>query len=480
MDRAAVARGAAWVSFFNFVAKVVFPLGTLFITRKLGPAVVGAFALIQMTIEISDVIRDAGLTQNYLVEKELDHRKEATYAGLSLLTGLVPAVLVLLLTIPMANFFHQPEYLYALPFAALCLVFSALGTVPNARMLRKADLKRQGTYGIVAGGAGLLLTLFLVRGLGMGFPALVIQMVFASVLSLVLVLRVEPLPGLRASREDAKALFKRSRALLGANLLNNLFLLSDVFVIKRLVGDVAVGYYNTAQNIGYKPFHLITQPLGRTLQIAFSQSAGDIPKLARAYYRALAAVVLFVLPIYVFIGFGSPTIVLVLLGEKFRGDIPVLSVLCLYLAFRTVGNISGNALVPAGKHAWTLYPWYGALAVTGAGVWWASRAPTLMNLVWAYVAGALVVYTAIAALAVRFIPGDRELYLRVGRAAAVSVLTSLLIAGLFQIPIVHWGRFLLAFFVGGAVHLLLVGRVYGVPGLRVFSKEGVKSVWRSL
>jgi len=480
MDRQAVVRGFAWTSLYSLVSKVVFPLANLVVARKLGPAVLGTYAIIQTTIDVADAIRDAGIAQNYYIEKDPDARTEATYAGLSLVSTLIPVVILLLLTAPMARFFGHPEYLWAFPVVCGCLILNALGMMPNARMLRKGLLKEQGRIGVIAGGAGLILTIVLVVGLKMGFAALVIQLVFGQCLALALLLRQEPLSGFRASLPEVRELFQRTRTLYGANLLNNLFLQSDVFVIKRLLNDTSVGLYNVAQNIGYKPAVLISFPLSRTLQIAFSQAAGDTSKLASALYRSLSVIVLFVIPIYVFLGLGSYTIVSVLYGEAYLGAVPALSALCFYLGLRTLGNISGSALVPAGHHKWTLYPWYGALTVTGVGVWWKSHAPTLMGLVWVYVAGAVVAYVSIIALGVWFVRGERGLYLRVGRAALATAATSSVLLVVFHLPLVHWARFLLAIPAGVGTHALLLGALYGAGFPGVLSRRGVRTVWERL
>lgn len=481
MDRTAVAKGFAWTALFSLVGKIVFPLaGILLIARKLGPGVTGVVGLMQTTLMIADVIRDAGLTQSYLVEKTLDRAKEASYGGLALITGLLPTAVLLALTVPMARYFEQPALLYAIPWTAACLLMSTLMTIPNARLLRKGEIRVQGLLNVVANGVALLVAAVLVRGFGLGVPALVAQMVVGGFVNLLLTLRREPLPGIRIEWASLVDVFRRSRALLGANLLNNLFLFTDILFIQRLAGTQAVGLYNSAQNIAYKPADLISFPLSRTLSVAFSQSSGDLPKLARAYYRSVAAIVLFVIPIYVFIGLGSDTIVRLLYGPKYLGAIPVLSALSIYLAFRTLGNISGNALVPAGRHAWTLYPWFAALAATGAGLWYVSKSPSLMGVVWSYVAGSVVVYGLIFLLTLWFVRGDRGLYLRVGRAAATTAATSLVILACFQVPVVGWLRFLLAGALGLLVHLVAIGLGYGLGAFGVMSKSGVREAWSRL
>ncbi len=482
LNRESAARGFAWTAGFSFVAKVIFPLAGLFISRTLGPTILGIASLLQMTLQLSEVVRDAGLTQTFLAEPEVDAAKERVYTGLALLTGLVPALMVLALTPTLAAFFRQPELVWALPFVAVCLVLNALGTVPNAVLLRRAELKRQGMIGLVSGGVTLAVTILLVV-LGFGFKALVVQLVLGSVLGLLLTLQAEPLRGIAFHREAIGGTFRRSRTLLGANLINNVFLLCDIFVIQRLVGAKAAGLYNTAQNIAYKPLDLILFPLSKTLMVAFSQQASDREKLARAYYRSVVAVLLTVVPIYAVIGFNADSVMGILLGQKFLGGIPILQVLCIYLAFRTFGNISGNALVPAGKHHWTFWPWVLALMVTGAGVFYSARLGAdarLMGIVWSFTGGAMVVYATITGLAAYTIPLPVEVKRRLAGALGVTLLTCMVLSGLFFAGLSPWVRLLVSLVVAPIIQLGLAGLAFERKPLAYFSREGLRSFWRSL
>lgn len=479
MNREAAAKGFAWSAGFSFVAKVVFPLAGLYISRTLGPVILGIASLLQMTLQLSEVIRDAGLTQTFLAEPEIDRLKESTYTGLALLTGVVPALGVLILTPFLASFFRQPELIWALPFIALCLVLNSIGTVPNAMLLRKAQFRRQGMIGLAAGGVTLAVTIVLVF-LGFGFRALVVQFVLGCTLGLLFTLRLEPLTGIRFDRHEIRATFRRTRALLGANLINNVFLLCDIFVIQKLVGPKAAGLYNSAQNIAYKPADLILFPLSKTLMVAFSQSGSDRSKLSRAYYRSLSAIVLLVLPIYAFIGLNADGIMKLLLGPKFVGGIPVLQVLSIYLACRTLGNISGNALVPAGKHHWTLWPWFLAILVTGAGLAVCAGHPSLMAIVWSFTAGAIAVYVLTFMLAVRLIRPEPEHLSRLLRSVLPTFGTSLVLLLIAVSPLGSIPRLFAGVLLSPLVQLGLIGTVFEGNALAYMSRRGLSNLWRSL
>jgi PST family polysaccharide transporter len=445
----------------------------------LGPTVLGIASVLQMTLQLSEVVRDAGLTQTFLLEPDAGRERSATYAGLALLSGAVPALAVLALTPALSVFFRQPELLWALPFVALCLVLNSLGTVPNALLLRKAEFRLQGMIGLTAGGITLALTIVLVA-LGFGFRALVAQLVVGSLLGLVLTLRVQPLTGVRLEWKAIAATFRRARVLLGANLINNVFLLCDIFVIQRLVGAKAAGLYNSAQNIAYKPADLILFPLSRTLMVAFSQSKDDPQKLAKAYYRSLTAIVLLVLPIYAFLASNADGIILVLLGPAFAGGIPVLKVLTLYLAFRTLGNISGNALIPLGRHHWTLWPWVLAIGITGAGVAACSQRPSLMWIVWSFTLGAVAVYSLILTLALVSIRPEKKSLVRVVAALAPLAGTWSLLMLLCTLNVTPQMRLLASCVVFPTAQLAFMGMVFVGSPLAYMTRSGLRELWRSL
>ena len=479
LGRTSVAKGFAWNAAFSVLSKVVFPLAGLYIARTLGPALLGIAALLQMTLMLSEVLREAGLTQTYLAESTVSPELDAVYVGISLISGLIPALAVLALTPFLTEFFHQPELLWSLPFVSACLLMNAIGTVPNARLLRKAAFRDQGSIAVIAGACALFVAAIMVRA-GVRYPALVAQLTLGAGINMALSLRREPIRSVSFTFSVIKPILARTRALVGANILNNLFLFCDVFVIQKLVGSFAVGLYNTTQVIAYKPADLILFPLNKTLMVAFSRSSGDKAKLSAAYWRALTAVVLLILPLYAFIASNADGIILLLLTKKFEGGIPILEVLSLYLACRTIGSTSGVALVPAGKHYWTFYPWVLAVTVTAIGVSVVSSHPTTMGIVWSFTAGAISVYSAIFLIAVHFIPPDEKQKKRIGLAAYVTAGTALTAAAFHFSSLPIYLRLALSLALIPVIHLGLAGLVFERNLRTYLSYRGLIKLWHTL
>jgi O-antigen/teichoic acid export membrane protein len=483
MDRRAVERGFAWTAFFSIFSKVLFPLFGLYISRHLGPGPVGIGGMLIQIIAISEVLRDAGLSQTYMVDHEIDKKKLGSYMAMALMTGFVPAIILLALTPTLTRFFETPELAYALPLVAFVVLMNSATTIPAAKMLKEGRMKEQGLIGVIAGGVALATCIVMVR-MGIGFPAIMTQIIVAPIIANAVIFWRSPVTSLHWSWDATKETFRKSGSLLLANGINNLFLQADLFVITKFINTNASGLYNTAQNIAYKPADLISFPLAKVLMVAFGQNTKDLPKLAVNYTRAITAVLIFVTPIYIAIGFCSDAIIWLLYADKFVGSIPVMSILSVYLAARTLGNVAGHALVPAGKHAWTLYPWLLAIAVTLGGLWYfySPKWPhmPLETIVWCFTAGALCVYILIVFVAFYFLKPQGEAVQRLKKALGTTAATGLLILAIHLLPISMYWRLGMTLTIAPIFHFALVGTLFEGSWKAYLHRGGPKQLLRSL
>lgn len=364
MDRKAFATGLAWTMVVNLINKAVFPLVNIITSRLLGPGPLGAFAVVSTIMAVSEIFRDAGITQTYLADQDVDSRKYRSYSALAVIMAFVPAVVLILSKDWLAEVLELPELGSSLWVAAFALVANGFATMPRAQMLRHGKIKELAIIDLISGGTGIILTISLVLA-KFAFWALVLQMVYCSVLTLWLSHRQAAIQPLLWDRQELGASFRKTGALLGANALNNLFLMADVFIIRRLLAsNMLLGLYGQGKNIAYKPADFVTFPLTRMLIVAFSQSASDHPKLCRAVAKSLTATLMFVTPVYLLLIFAAEPIIFILLGPQFAGSAPVLAAMSVFLAFRTIGTIAGTAIVSSGRAKLTLLPQILCLLVT--------------------------------------------------------------------------------------------------------------------
>lgn len=482
LDRSSAARGVAWTSLFAVFSRVLFPLAGLYVARHLGPGPLGIGAMLMQIIAISEVLRDAGLTQTYMVEQNVDRKRLGSYMALALAMGVLLAGILVVSTPALTAFFRMPELSYGIPLVAGVVLLNSICTIPAAKMLKEGRIKQQGLIGVVAAGVALAVCIVMVR-MGYGFPAIMTQIVVGPIIGNIWIFLASPVTTISFDLAAAKATFKKSGTLLAANLVNNAFLQADVFVVARMLGNDATGLYNTAKNLAYKPAELISFPLAKVLMVAFGQSSDDHVRLARNFTRAITAVVLLVTPIYVMIGLCAEPIIWLLFAEKFVGAIPALSILSLYLGARTLGNVAGHALVPAGKHAWTLYPWSLAILVTAGSLWYFYRLSPVMSLttvVWCFTAGALCVYLVTVGVAFYFLKPKGAEVARLKQAMGTTLATGLLILAVQWLPVSMYGRLAISVTIVPVIHFSIIGMVFEKNWRAYLHRGGPRQLLRSL
>lgn len=487
LDKRSASRALGWSMIYAVITKLVFPLAGLYVNRKLGPTQLGTFALIQTIVSFSEVIRDAGLTQTFMAEPLMDRRKEGSYFMVSIVTALIPASILVFSAPSLARFFQLPDLTWALPLVTLVILINGFSTIPRAKMLKDGQIKLQGFIELVGGALGLAMVIVMVY-FGVGYVALICQMLFASVYTSIANWIRYPIGSINVSIQAFRDVGRKSLAVLAGNGLNNLFLFADQTVINKFAGATAGGYLGVASNLAYKPADLFVFPLTRTLMVAFSQSSVDKVKLASVYARSLTAALIVALPIYSLLAVFAAPIIWILLGHQFEGSIVPLQAMCVFLSFRVFGNISGYALVPAGKHFQTFYPWVLCILFTACSVAWVvdrsgltlPNTQLLMPIVWCFVGGAIVVYSSILLLGLRHIPPAPEDRGKLGKGLAVFACSTGIMWLITLLPFHMYAELLLAIVLGPIIHLALIGTFFAGKPLQYLNKAGPKRLWSEL
>lgn len=477
LNKKSATKAFAWSVVVATVVKLGLPfISIFFITRVLGPDQLGIYYIVSMIVQFSEVIRDAGLTQTYMADPEMNPKKEGSFHFVSVFTGLIQTLVLIAIAPWMAQIFGLPELRYALPLISAISLINGFSSIPRAKMMRAGQIVYATTTDLVGAVLGLTTAVIMVSS-GSNFVALVFQMLVSASFSLIVNTVKYPVKSFNANIQAFRDVGRRAAAVLAANGLNNLFLFSDQAVIGKFIGSLGSGYFGMAANLAYKPADLMVFPLTRTIMVAFSQSAVDHVRLARIYARALSVAILFVLPMYVVMALFAEPIIVTLVTSKWLGSVPVLVSMCIYLSFRVFGNISGYALVPAGKHYLTFYPWLGCLAITGTALYFVIPQKQLMPIVWSFTAGAVFVYGTLTILGLihcKPAPADMG---RIKKALAATALFAAFATAISFLPMPGLPKLILVLVLGPVLHLLGIGTIFARKAFEYLSLSGVKRLY---
>ncbi|MCF8383296.1 MAG: polysaccharide biosynthesis C-terminal domain-containing protein [Chlorobium sp.] len=406
-NRNALIAGQAGISYGGFIFGQAVRFGfNMAVARMLGEESLGVYALALAVMQIVETFGVAGYDAaavRYVNIYQAEGRKASDAAGLAirsaLLMSLVPALLVMFFSAPLARLFNGGSASlgsaslgsapldvsaslggsaplggggtllhFALLSYAVAVPFNVAATVAGHALQGHRDLvpKIVATQ-LIAPVAMLVLTLLLAFAAVPG-PALLVPYTAASVLSCLWIWRQLRLKTGTGIREVLGApADRRMKAfafpLLGVSLVSMIAYWLDVLLLGMLGGPVLSGLYQPAARTAgllravLPAFSGIAAPL-----VAALQAGDESAETGRLYRLVTRWMVLLVTPATVFL-MVLPEPVLLLFGPRFSASAPALVLLAAAAFAQAFGGIAGTVLSMAGHGRVTFLNALVALAV---------------------------------------------------------------------------------------------------------------------
>lgn len=358
--------------FFSFAEKyTVLLLGiiaTMVLSRLLTPAEVGVYSLGAVLVALAQVVRDFGVGQYLIQEKQLDAVKLRAALATSLLVAWLLAALVLLASAPLAHFYDEPRLTLVLRLLSvnfLLIPFSAL-TLP---MLRR-QLRFRAIYAINAANSVVnLLVAVLLALQGYSYMSMVWAALAGSCASLLVSLLVRPrelpwLPGRRGMGDIARF----GAYATGGGLVDEAGVAAPDLIIGKLIGIESLALFGKAQsvlNIFNQAITSAISPVVFPLFAARAREGGGQGGAERVYLRTISYMTALAWPFFLFLACMALPLVKVLYGAQWIGCVPLIRIMCLSSAVYSMFSMARYLFVATGQlHAQVrLDAWAGAIKV---------------------------------------------------------------------------------------------------------------------
>ena len=361
--------------FFSFAEKyTVLLLGivaTMVLSRLLTPAEVGVYSLGAVLVALAQVVRDFGVGQYLIQEKQLDAVKLRAALATSLLVAWLLAALVLLASAPLAHFYGEPRLTLVLRLLSvnfLLIPFSAL-TLP---MLRR-QLRFRAIYAINAANSVVnLLVAVLLALQGYSYMSMVWAALAGSCASLLVSLLVRPrelpwLPGRRGMGDIARF----GAYATGGGLVDEAGVAAPDLIIGKLIGIESLALFGKAQSVLNIFNQAITSAISPVVFPLFAARAregggqGGQGGAERVYLRTISYMTALAWPFFLFLACMALPLVKVLYGTQWIGCVPLIRIMCLSSAVYSMFSMARYLFVATGQlHAQVrLDAWAGAIKV---------------------------------------------------------------------------------------------------------------------
>lgn len=313
----------------RYTALILQLVSSVIIARLLSPVEVGIFSISAALIAIAHTMRDFGLGDYIIQERELTQNKVVCAFTITLLIGVGLALILLLASPFVASIYREDGLRRVLQVLALNFALLPFASVGFALLSRDMRFDTIFIVQTVAGITQFVLSIFLAwRGhsyMSLAWASL------ASNLSTLVMLRL-----LSKSQFPLRLRFKGIRAIgrfgatsAAANLINEMGRNAHEFVIGYTLGFAAVGLLNKASGL-LDTFHTaITQGASRVLLPAFSSSNRVNSRIAEDYARTAQIYTALAWPFFGLCAVLAYPMITLLFGAQWMESAPLVQIIAI-------------------------------------------------------------------------------------------------------------------------------------------------------
>jgi PST family polysaccharide transporter len=246
---------------------------------------------------------------------------------------------------------------------------------------------------------------------------------------------------------------------MGFQLVNYWARQGDDLLIGRFIGAAALGLYNRSYFLMLMPLSLFSRAISNVLFPALSTIQNNELAVSQLYRKSVRGVALISFPCMVGLAVVADDFVLALLGEDWRGMVPILHVFAGIGLIQSIGTLNGDIYQSQGRTDLQLKVGgtVGILAVlaAAAGVPWG-----LMGVVYAYSAFSVLafwpsIHIATSLIGVKFFQIMKDL---AGTFACAAIMGVLVFALGWLLPREwpHWLTLCTKIVIGAALYFALL------------------------
>lgn len=383
IDRSLV-RSVAWNAASDWGSQIFTWLAFLVVMRLLTPADFGIVALSAVLMPYLGQMTGMGIPRAVVQLRGLSDDQLAQLATVNITAGILCFAIGTFLAKPLAAFFRTPQLASVFIVACSGLIVGALCGVSAAVLTKNLRFRLLSVLGaataLIAAAATLVMAF-----LGLGYWALLLGSLLASMVRAAVILRIRPLrlawPHFSEIREPLKFGWHASVSVLAMNSYQRL----DNFIAGRMLGQSALGFYGTAWEFANVPIEKVTS-LVTTVIPSYLAAVQDQPAALRRYLRGLTEVIALVtFPATVGLSLVAHELVPLVFGHKWDGMISPLRVLSFYAAFRSIVALLPKVLAAVGKVRYVMWNDLAALIILPIAFYIGSHRGTV-GIAWGWVA----------------------------------------------------------------------------------------------
>lgn len=343
--RSRAVSGAKWSGTSVAYTTVVHFITTAILARLLSPSDFGLMGMMFIVTGLIAFFSDVSVSGGIIAYQDTTKEQLSSLYWLNIITGIVLFGCIFILRPAAVIFFKEPRISIYLPWVAISLLISPLGkqfAVLLQKQLRFRTLSRIEMTSVTIASIGAIILALL----GFGIWSLVFRSVTLSALTsffcLVVAVQYKWLPSFQFRLREVKHYLSFGLFETGTGFFSYIFTHVDHIIIGRLLGTDALGFYTLAWSLINAPTAKINPVITRVAFPTFARIQHDDDRLCRGYLKILRYVSTYSFPIMAGLFVVAPILIPVVYGPKWQQVVPIVQVLCVLGAMRSIGNPLGT------------------------------------------------------------------------------------------------------------------------------------------
>lgn len=333
----------------NYTTLAIGIVGTLVIARLLTPAEIGIFSVGAVLVGIAHVVRDFGVGQYLIQEKELTSGKIRAAFALTLTIAWSMAIVLFLISTPVAKYYGTPGVRWVVVVLAANFILIPFGSITMSFLRRNMDfatLYKINTTSNVANS----ITAVTLAYLGFSYMSLAWAATAGNVATFAMTAFYRPkqVPWLPSFKEIRSVLAFGSYAS-GTSVLGEIGLAAPDMIIGKVINMDSVAIFGKATGLLLLFDRLIANTLHAVSLPFFSAQVRADEDLKASYLKSISYTTVLAWPFFTFLGVMAFPIIRILYGSQWDAAVPLVRILVISAAIQSIFFLAGQLYVALGQ-----------------------------------------------------------------------------------------------------------------------------------
>lgn len=342
-----MAKGAAWTVLARLAVRCIGLVSMVILARLLVPEDFGLVALATLVLGLLEVTAEFGFGLALIQNQTAGRGHYDTAWTLSVLRGVVVALVMLAVAQPAAAFFDEPRLAAVLAVLALAPLIEGVANIGVINFQKDLEFGKDFVL-MTAAKLGSFAVTVTLAVLWRDYWALVVGAITAKGSHVVLSYLMQPYRP-RLSLAEWRSIFHFSKWIQLNSVFSFVATRFDTFIVGKLLGAQTLGLYSVAYEISTLVTSELIMPIRRVLFPGFAKIADDRDRLRQTFVDSLALMMLAGVPLSLGIALVAEPAVRVFLGPKWMEAAPLVSVLAIYGLVHVVNGNFGTVFLAIGR-----------------------------------------------------------------------------------------------------------------------------------